>query len=145
MEDEHHENSMQRFEELVSLLNRYCSKSSPLNGRQINALRSARVFPVLRASETSQQGTDIDLRSLDDDTDWYIADKTTLDCAFRGKVDILALSVKSFLMLAELFGQLKCGGRYLSSAVVEEVIPRGECIRDHRVEQDLKTRLKYAS
>jgi len=131
-----------RCEELLSLLNSFLTKGSQLDDGEIERIRFARAFPVLNASDASQAEPNIVLRSLYDGG-WYIPDRTTLESAFRGKVDLLNLSVKSVQFLNCVFKELCCEAKALSSAVKETVEIRGEKIRDVSKEQDLEIRLKY--
>lgn len=135
---------MQRCEELLSLLNSFLTKGSRLDDREVRSIATARAFPVLEASDASQAEPNIVSRSLDGGG-WYIPDRTTLESAFRGKVDLLNLSVKSVRSLNCVFKELDCEDMVLSSAVEETAEPRGPSIRDMLKEQDLKTRLKYIS
>ncbi|RYO93890.1 hypothetical protein DL762_000845 [Monosporascus cannonballus] len=133
----------QRFEKLFSLLGDFHSSKSSLSDEQIERVQSAPVFPILEKGDGSQEESGIALRSMDD-MDWYIPDSATLETAFRGKVDMLSLPVKSVRMLRGLFEDLDCKNMFLSSAV-ETVEPSGTCIRDRLGEDNLKTRLRYIS
>lgn len=138
------EDLVQRCEELLLLLNGFLTKGSELDDREIGRIATAHLFPVLEASDASQAEPNIVWRSLDVGG-WYIPDRTTLQSAFRGKVDLLNLSVKSVQSLDCVFKELGCEDMLLSSAVEETVEPRGTSIRDMLKEQDLKTRLKHIS
>jgi len=133
---------VQRCEDLLSLLWRFLTKGSQLDDGDIRKIERTNAFPVLEAAATSQ--VEPQLRSLDSGG-WYIPDRTTLECAFRGKVDLLNLSVKSVLSFFGVFEQLGYEHMALSSAVEEIVKPRGKKIRDKVKEKDLKTRLKHIS
>ncbi|RYP69608.1 hypothetical protein DL770_008214 [Monosporascus sp. CRB-9-2] len=115
-----------------------------LSGKQIDRIQSAPVFPILEQRNGSKEESGIALRSVDD-ADWYIPDSATLETAFRGKVDMLSLPVKSARMLRGLFEDLGCKDMFLSSAVEETVEPSGTCICDRLREDNLKTRLGYIS
>ncbi|RYP11238.1 hypothetical protein DL764_000194 [Monosporascus ibericus] len=110
----------------------------------IDRIQPAPVFPILEKGDDSQEESGIALRSVDD-TDWYIPDSAALETAFRDKVNMLSLPVKSVRMQRRLFEDLGCEDKFLSSAVEETVEPNGMCIRDRLREDNLKTRLKYIS
>ncbi|RYP37876.1 hypothetical protein DL767_002748 [Monosporascus sp. MG133] len=122
----------------------FCKRPLVLSDKQINRIQSAPVFPILEQGDGSEEESGIALRSVYD-TDWYIPDSATLEAAFRDKVDMLSLPVKSVRMLRGLFEGLGCEDMFLSIAVEETVEPSGMCIRDMPREDNLKTRLRYIS
>jgi hypothetical protein len=131
--DEDPENLVRRFEALFLLLSEFHFTGPQLTDMQRLKIRAATVFPVLAASETYSE-----LRSLEDG-DWYIPNITTLQSAFCGRVDLLALSVPSVQPLLVLLEELDCEDMSLSNCVTQRVEPRGNKIRDLRTEKDLKT------
>ena len=133
--------AVSRFQELFSWFQYY---KHDLDDKQIQRIKSASIFPVLDKEDDSLDVFCFSFRSVDDG-DWYIPDRATLESAFRGKVDILSLPVKSVMMLRDIFEKLGCEDMFLSSAIEETVEPRGTSIRDKAREVDLKTRLKYIS
>lgn len=135
--------AVQRFKEMFLLLGDYHDKSH-INVRQYNMIQSAPVFPILEKTGDSQEEPNVVMRSIRD-KDWYIPDNATLYSAFRGKIDMLNLSVKLVREFRSLFTDLHCEEVLLSSAVKEEVESNGMSVRDELREISLETRLKYIS
>lgn len=138
------DNVEQHFQAMLSLLAKFHRKSS-LILIQKSKIWSAPVFPILSkqltpAGELSRRK----MYSLYDE-DWYIPDIVTFEAAFRGKVDMLALSVQSVRALKDLFNDLFCEKKFLSTAVTRTVTPDGMTVRNVREEQDLRERLRYIS
>ncbi|RYP88497.1 hypothetical protein DL769_000264 [Monosporascus sp. CRB-8-3] len=122
----------------------FCKRPLFLSDKQIERIQAAPVFPILEKRDGPQEESGIALCSIDD-RDWYIPDSPILESAFRDKVNMLSLPVKSVKMLRSLFQDLGCKDMFLSSAVKETVEPSGTCIRDRLREDDLKARLRYIS
>lgn len=137
-------NTEQTFKNMLFLLSQF-HKISNLTRNQIYKIRSASVFPILTKTLTPAEGlARIEMRSLDD-KDWYIPNIVTFEAAFRGKVNMLALSVQSAKKLQHLFEVLWCEEKFLSDAVTRTVEPHGIIVRNVREEQDLRIRLRYMS
>lgn len=137
-------NIEQHFKEMLSLLAKF-HRNSSLADYQIRKLRSAPVFPVLAKGVTPIDGLSrFEMRSLRD-KDWYIPDIVTFEAAYRGKIDMLALSVQSARELKDLFEALGCQKEFLSAAIARTVTPVGITVRNVREEQDLRERLRYIS
>lgn len=96
----------------------------------------------MEAGDVASNVPNIVLRSMDDGG-WYIPDKTTLESAFHGKVDLLNLPVQSVRSLVSVFEKLGCTDILLSSAVYEKKDPHGSITRDLLREEDLKARLRF--
>lgn len=128
----------QHFKELLFLLSEF-HKKSKLTHDQISKIRCAPVFPVL-AKETSR----IEMRSLRNKY-WYIPNVVNFEAKFRGKVNMLALSVQSARALEDMFEDLLCKGKLLSEAVVRNVTRNGMTVHNVRAEKDLRERLRYIS
>lgn len=96
---------MQRCGDVLSLLRHFLTKGSQLDEGEIRRISTTHAFPVLEVSDASKAEPRIALRSLDDGG-WYVPDRTTLESAFRGKVDLLKLSVKSVWSLDCVFERL---------------------------------------
>lgn len=138
------DNIEQHFKEMLFLLAKFHRKSS-LTGDQIRKIRSASVFPILAKGSTQvERLSQIEMRSLRD-KDWYIPDIVTFEEAFRGKIDMLALSVQSSRELKDLFDDLGCQKKSLSVAVAPIVTRVGITVRNVREEQDMRERLRYIS
>jgi len=131
-----------RFEELLTLLHGYLAKGLTLDVSETRSMNTARAFPVMKPGNLSHESATIVLRSLDDN-DWYIPDKTTLELAFRGRVNLLKLSVRSVQLMMKVWVELGCKGLFLSSVVEEKVELGGVRIRNKSKEKELRTRLKY--
>lgn len=137
-------NMEQRFEAMLSLLSKF-HRNSSLSDDQIRKIRSASVFPIMAKGLAPAEGLcRIEMRSLRD-KDWYIPNIITFEAAFRGKVNMLALSVQSVRALEDLFKDLRCEEKHLSEAVMRTVIPNGLTVCNVSEEQDLRKRLRYIS
>ena len=144
-------NVEQHFKEMIFLLERF-HKKSRLTQSQIDRIRSASVFPVLvKTVDISEEDSSrIEMRSLNDVDDleqnsWYIPDIVTFEAAFRGKVDMLALSVQSVRALKDFFVDLRCDVEFLSEAVTQCIKPTGMTVHNGPEERDLRERLGYIS
>lgn len=136
------DNIEQRFNAILSLLGRF-HRISILAGDQVRKIRSASAFPILAKGFAPAGGLSrIEMRSLRDN-DWYIPDTVTFESAFRGKINILALSVQSTRALKDLFVDLGCEDKCLSEAVTQTITPDGIPVRNVCEEQNLRRRLKY--
>ncbi len=138
---------VQRFKDVICLLAHYHSTRSSLSEAQIEKIRLAPVFPILEEGHGTSEESSISWRSLSDGG-WYIPDKTMLEIAFRGRVDLLSLprkelSRKEVRTLDDLFEALRCRDMFISANVEVDIEPRGSPIPDESREDDLKTRLRY--
>lgn len=134
--------SAQRFEELFSLLGRFLSDTHKLRPGQVQRIRNAPIFPIVRKLNGSQDGSGASWQSASNSV-WYIADRSTLERAFRGKVDMLDLPVRLVRALNALFKDLGLQNMFLSSHVKTTTMVSGASIRDIRREADLKIRVKH--
>lgn len=131
----------QHFKGMLSLLANF--HRSCLTDDRIRKICSASAFPILAKGFTSAEGfSRIEMRSLHD-KGWYIPDIVTLESAFRGKIDMLALPVQSTRVLKSLFEVLGCEQEFLSAAVTRAVTPDGIPVRNVCEEQNLRQRLGY--
>ncbi|KAH7317120.1 hypothetical protein B0I35DRAFT_434596 [Stachybotrys elegans] len=137
------DDTMQRFKELLGTLQEYSGDDHMFTTTQFLRLRHARVFPIIKAT-VAEDATEprVVLRSILQDENWYIADRLTLDTAYRSKVDLLDLPVRDNKAFCAVLSKLGCRPKYLSSVVEEKVEPRGLVIRDLAKEKDLRIRLR---
>lgn len=135
-----------RCEGLLKLLQKYSKDHSKAVKSQLKRARSAQVFPVTRANDTTNSGGQphVALRSIAD-ASWYVPDRVTLESTFRGKVDLLKFPVELVQSFQDLFSRLKYGGMLLSAVVQEKLEPRGTKVGDVPMEEDLTTRMLYIS
>ncbi len=141
--------ALQRFEKLLLMLADFLSKSGRgLTVSELARIRTASVFPVLQKGEVSQEDPVIVWRSIRDGG-WYIPDKIMLENLFRGKIDMLGMSVrlliKSSRLLGALFTALGCTTMLVSSSVRQTIELRGNIVRDLQMETDLKIRVEHIS
>jgi len=133
----------ERFEGLLFLLDEF-HKKVELTDSQIRRIRSAKVLPVLTRKLRPGEGPEqvrTEMRAMDE-LDWYIPDSVPFEAAFRGKVDMLSLPVKSAKLLKKVLEVLGCEQKFLSESVCQEVKPGGMTVRNIREEEDLLERLR---
>lgn len=131
-----------RFKELFALLETFLANGSKLWGCDIHSIRTSRVFPILEGGRDARTKPTVVLRPLNTGG-WYIPDRTDLESAFHGKVNLLNLTPSFVKSLGRVLAALDCAELRLSVAVEQREEPRGVQIRDDRRAQDLKERLRY--
>ena len=132
----------ERWEGLLKLLDSHLTGRHGLDIASQRMLKSARIFPVLQADGASSTPQSVTLRALNEDG-WYIPDRTTLESAFRGRVDILKISVPGVPKISKVIEALGGMSKLLSRVVEVTVLPSGDQIRDVATEDEFVRRERH--
>ncbi|KAI1847927.1 hypothetical protein JX266_006040 [Neoarthrinium moseri] len=127
----------------ISFLKRLDAISGPSMSNEIIKLKSLKIFPV----HCPTYGMETQARFLDireDSTDkWYIADRTSLQDAFRGRVPLLEIDQADVPEIIKIIEYLNLKTRLLSEAVKVEVHSGGTEVEHFERTSELRKKLGY--